>query len=55
MKPIKESDKISLSECKRILNKNGNNYTDDEILTIRNWLYFIAGITTLTKENNSAK
>ena len=45
MRAIKESERISLTECKKILNKNGNRYTDNEIIEIRNWLYFISEIT----------
>lgn len=41
MKTIRTSGKISLTECKRILNTKGYHYTDNEILTIRDWLYFI--------------
>lgn len=52
MKTIGERDKFSLSECKRILNKNGNHYTDQEIIEIRNWLYFISEISLLSFENN---
>lgn len=50
MKTIGERDKFSLSECKRILNKNGNHYTDQEIIEIRNWLYLISEISLLSFE-----
>jgi hypothetical protein len=53
MKTIRESERISLSECKRILNKNGNNYTDNEIIEIRNWLYFISEISLSSLEENN--
>lgn len=36
--------KLSLTQCKNILNTNGMFYTDDEIIEIRNWLYHIADI-----------
>ena len=35
-------EKISLSKCKSILQKDGSVYTDDEILEIRNFLYRLA-------------
>lgn len=44
MKTIKESERLSLTVCKKILNKNGNNYSDEEIIGIRNWLYFMSEI-----------
>ncbi|HSH64783.1 MAG TPA: hypothetical protein VLB84_03080 [Bacteroidia bacterium] len=44
MKTIKESERLSLTTCKKILNKNGNNYTDEQIIGIRNWLYFMSEI-----------
>lgn len=45
MKTKKESEKLSLNECKKILNVNGKEYTDEEILKIRNWLYRFTEIT----------
>ena len=39
-----EKDKISLKECKTVLNQNGNSYTDEEILKIRDYLYKLAAI-----------
>ena len=35
-------EKISLSKCKSILQKDGSVYTDDEVLEIRNFLYKLA-------------
>ena len=35
---------ISFKECKAILNVNGNSYTDEEILKIRDYLYKLAVI-----------
>jgi hypothetical protein len=35
-------EKISLSKCKSILQKDGSVYTDDEILEIRDFLYKLA-------------
>jgi hypothetical protein len=37
-----ESKKFSLERCKKTLNKNGNNYSDEEVKKIRDFLYFIA-------------
>lgn len=45
MKTFKESEKLSLNQCKKILNTNGNNYSDEEILKIRNWLYHYTEMT----------
>lgn len=55
MRAIKESERISLTECKKILNKNGNKYTDNEIIEIRNWLYFISEIALKCLEDNEAQ
>jgi len=35
---------ISFSTCKKILNSNGNQYTDEEIYKIRDYLYQLAEI-----------
>jgi len=32
-------EKLSISKCRAILEKNGGNYTDEEILKIRDFLY----------------
>lgn len=39
-----ETDRLDLAACKEILNANGNNYTDEEILRIRDYLYQLAEI-----------
>ena len=39
-----ETDRLDLATCKEILNANGNNYTDEEILLIRDYLYQLAEI-----------
>jgi hypothetical protein len=36
--------KISLEEFKKMLNKNGDNFSDDDIKEIRDFLYIIAEI-----------
>lgn len=35
---------LSITKCKKILNKNGILYTDDEVLTIRNILFKFAEV-----------
>jgi hypothetical protein len=39
-----EDEKLSLAFCKKILNVNGNSYSDEEVLRIRNYLYQLAEI-----------
>lgn len=39
-------NKLSLVVCKTILNKNGLEYSDDEIIAIRDFLYHMAEIAT---------
>lgn len=36
--------KISILECKSILNKNGENYSDEEVKEIRDFLYTLIEI-----------
>ncbi|MGB3946744.1 MAG: hypothetical protein WBM13_02060 [Bacteroidia bacterium] len=55
MRTIRESERISLTECKKILNKNGNKYTDSEIIEIRNWLYYISEIALRVLEAKQEK
>ncbi|HEY9045790.1 MAG TPA: hypothetical protein VIN08_07825 [Ohtaekwangia sp.] len=38
----KQKGKFSIEYCKKILNKSGDNYTDEEVIKIREFLYFIA-------------
>ena len=44
MKSAAENMKLSLIECKKILNTDGLCYTDEEVLKIRDWLYHMADI-----------
>jgi len=37
-----ENKKFPLEKCKRILNRNGKNYQDEEVKKIRDFLYFLA-------------
>ena len=39
-----DSGKMDLETCKRLININGNKYTDGEILKIRDFLYQLAEI-----------
>lgn len=45
MKPTRESDKLSIAECRQILNVGGVKYSDDEIIKIREWIYYYAELT----------
>jgi hypothetical protein len=40
-------DLFSVERCKKILNRHGNGFTDDEIKKIRDWLIKIAEIEYL--------
>jgi hypothetical protein len=40
-----EKEKLSIAECRNILNTNGTKYTDEEIKLIRDWIYFYAELT----------
>ncbi|MCX6316329.1 MAG: hypothetical protein NTW29_03505 [Bacteroidetes bacterium] len=47
IRPLKnhaETDKLEIAACKEILNANGNEYTDEEICRIRDYLYQLAEI-----------
>jgi hypothetical protein len=45
---------LSNEECKKILNRNGNNYTDDQIRKIRDLLWSLAQIEVKTLELNNS-
>ena len=36
--------KVSVEQCKKMLNKNDNNYTDEEVEKIRDFLYVLVHI-----------
>lgn len=40
-----DNQKLSIEECRKILNQSGKNYSDDEIEKIRTWIYHISEIT----------
>lgn len=45
MDRLKSKDrKISIEQCKKMLNKNGSNYTDEEVEKIRDFLYVLVHI-----------
>lgn len=39
-----ENRKLSLVECKKILNVDGEQFNDEQIIKIRDWLYRMADI-----------
>lgn len=45
---------LSDEECKKILNRNGNNYTDEQIRDIRDLLWSLAQIEVKTIETNNS-
>lgn len=53
MKSAAENRKLSLIECKKILNTDGLNYTDEEVLKIRDWLYHMADIAIDAIDKNA--
>ncbi len=53
MKSATENKKLSLVECKKILNTDGLNYTDEEVLKIRDWLYQMADIAIYAIDKNA--
>jgi len=44
LKTTENDEKLSLDICKKILNVNGNEYFDEEVLRIRDYLYQLAEI-----------
>ena len=46
--------KLSLAQCKNILNTDGVYYTDDEVIELRNWLYHMADIVFDTMDREEA-
>ena len=55
MKSAAENNKLSLNECKKILNTDGVFYTDDEIIELRDWLYHMADIVFDTMDREKSK
>ena len=46
---------FSLSKCKKILNKGGNNYSDEDIIAIRDYLFHLAEINYRIWVHSEAK
>jgi hypothetical protein len=55
MKSAAENRKLSLNECKKILNTDGLFYTDEEVIELRDWLYHMADIVFDTMEREESK
>ena len=55
MKPADENRKLSLVECKKILNTDSVFYTDDEVIELRDWLYHMADIVFDTMDREEIK
>lgn len=50
-----ETQKVSLAECRKILNTKGVHYTDEEIIEIRDWLYHMIDIILDVEEEKRDK
>ena len=55
MKSGASYSKLSLAECRKILNTDGLFYTDEEIIQIRDWIYHIADIAIDANEMEENK
>jgi len=44
---------LSITKCKKILNRNGMVYTDEEIILIRKTLYSIAEVVKMSKKTDT--
>jgi len=40
----KEKDRMPLAECRKILNRNGNHFTDEEVIEINDFIFRLADI-----------
>lgn len=49
-----ENTKLSLAECRKIVAKGEINYTDEELIKIRDWLGNMADIVLTIVEKNGA-
>jgi hypothetical protein len=52
MKISLELTKVSLAECRKIINTKGVHYTDEEVMEIRDWLYHIIDIILDVQEQD---
>lgn len=50
---IPKEKRLSLTDCKIILNTDGLYYTDEEIILIRDWLYHMADIAIDAIDKNA--
>ncbi len=50
--PVKDiyGDRIPIAKCKKILNADGQNYTDEQVLLIRDFLYSLAVVDYYVNE-----
>lgn len=51
---VAENKRLSISECKEILNQDKGTYTDEEIIFIRDCLYNLAEIEFNFYKNNKS-
>ncbi|MDZ4792831.1 MAG: hypothetical protein SGI83_01000 [Bacteroidota bacterium] len=42
---MKANSKVSIEQCREIMNRDGLKYTDEELHVIRDFMYLIADIT----------
>lgn len=42
---MKANSKVSIEQCREIMNRDGVEYTDEELLVIRDFMYLIVDIT----------
>lgn len=52
---IDESGKLSIYKCRKILNKNGRKYTDEQVKQIRDFLYILGEIDYINFQNHLKK
>ena len=52
---VAENKRLSISECKEILNQDKGTYSDEEIIFIRDCLYNLAEIEFYYYKNNMDK
>ncbi|MCX6182130.1 MAG: hypothetical protein NT150_09410 [Bacteroidetes bacterium] len=55
MKSAPDNRKLSLNECKKILNTDGVFYTDEEVVELRDWLYHMADIVFDTMDREETE
>jgi len=55
MKLVSEHNKISLAECRKTLCKGGINYSDEELIKIRDWVDNMADIVLAVVEKNGVE